>query len=279
MSRKVSIIINCYNGEKYLKECLDSVINQSYTNWEIIFWDNQSKDNSSKIFKSYNDPRFKYFLSDIFTNLPTARNLAMQKIGGDYISFLDTDDFWNFNKLSCQVSILKDNNVDLVYSNYLIKNEKKTYVAKKLSFPRKNIINSLFQHYHIGLLTIIFKKKILNKFTFNENYSIITDFDLMINICKYFKVFGINEVLATYRVHNTNTTQENILKYALELSRWYRKNFHKYQEYRNISKVKNLARYEFAKILIKKNNKKSIIFFKRVSFSTKLKLILVYLGF
>ena len=58
----ISIIMNCYNGEKYLQESLDSVINQTYKNWELIFWDNQSKDKSSEIFKSYKDKRLKYFL-------------------------------------------------------------------------------------------------------------------------------------------------------------------------------------------------------------------------
>ena len=56
----VSIIMNCYNGEKYLKEAIRSVINQTYKNWEIIFWDNQSKDKSSQILKSFKDKRIKY---------------------------------------------------------------------------------------------------------------------------------------------------------------------------------------------------------------------------
>ena len=57
----VSIIINCFNGEKYIRKALDSVLTQTYENWEIIFWDNQSKDKSAEIFKSYDDKRFKYF--------------------------------------------------------------------------------------------------------------------------------------------------------------------------------------------------------------------------
>ena len=60
----VSIIVNCYNGEKYLDDSLKSIINQSYKNWEVIFWDNLSTDNSKSIFNKYKDKRFKYFLSD-----------------------------------------------------------------------------------------------------------------------------------------------------------------------------------------------------------------------
>ena len=57
----VSIIMNCYNGEQYLPQALNSVVDQTYGNWELIFWDNQSTDKSAEIFKKYNDIRFKYF--------------------------------------------------------------------------------------------------------------------------------------------------------------------------------------------------------------------------
>ena len=60
---KISIIMNCYNGEEYLKESLESILAQSYLNWELIFFDNSSNDNSKKIFRSFKDKRFKYFFS------------------------------------------------------------------------------------------------------------------------------------------------------------------------------------------------------------------------
>ena len=112
MSKKkflVSIIINCFNGEKYLKDCLESVRLQTYANWEIIFWDNKSKDNSKKIFKSFKDKRFKYFLAKKHTNLYEAKNLALKKANGDIIAFLDTDDLWLKNKLQKQVNYLSQN--------------------------------------------------------------------------------------------------------------------------------------------------------------------------
>ena len=59
----VSVIMNCYNGEKYLKLAIASIINQKYTNWELIFWDNKSTDNSAKILKKFKDKRIKYFFS------------------------------------------------------------------------------------------------------------------------------------------------------------------------------------------------------------------------
>ena len=79
----VSIIVNCFNGEKYLDDCLNSIIFQSYKNWELIFWDNQSTDKSKKIFEKFKDKRFKYFLSPRHTYLYEARDLAIKESKGD----------------------------------------------------------------------------------------------------------------------------------------------------------------------------------------------------
>ena len=83
----VSIIMNCYNGQRFLKEAIDSVYQQDYEDWEIIFWDNASEDDSAKIAKSY-DKKLKYFLAPSNTSLGEARNIALQKAHGKYIAFL-----------------------------------------------------------------------------------------------------------------------------------------------------------------------------------------------
>ena len=93
-SPKVSIVMNCHNGEKYLNKSLTSVISQSYKNWELIFWNNKSTDKSEKIFKSFRDPRFKYFKSNYYQKLYKARNSAHKKMQRKYIAFIDTDDWW-----------------------------------------------------------------------------------------------------------------------------------------------------------------------------------------
>ena len=81
----ISIVMNCFNGQTYLKKALDSVLVQTYQNWELIFWDNQSEDKSTEIFKSYKDKRFKFFSSSKHTILYEARNNAIQKTNGDLI--------------------------------------------------------------------------------------------------------------------------------------------------------------------------------------------------
>ena len=95
----VSIIMNCYNGEKYLREAIDSVYAQSYKHWEIIFWDNASTDRTSQIAQSY-DSRLRYFRAKVNTHLGPARNMALEKAKTTYIAFLDSDDIYLPNTLS-----------------------------------------------------------------------------------------------------------------------------------------------------------------------------------
>ena len=102
----VSIIMNCFNGEKYLIDSLKSVRDQNYKNWELIFWDNKSIDQSKYLFKKFKDKRFKYYYAKKFTNLYTARNLAIKKAKGEIITFLDVDDLWLPDKLLKQVKYL-----------------------------------------------------------------------------------------------------------------------------------------------------------------------------
>ena len=98
----ISIIMNCHNGEKYLKDSIKSILDQTYQNWELIFYDNNSNDKSKQIFFEFGDKRLKYFYSQKTLKLYKARNLAINQSKGTYISFLDCDDLWKREKLSIQ---------------------------------------------------------------------------------------------------------------------------------------------------------------------------------
>ena len=184
----VSIIMNCFNGEKYLNEALTSILNQNYNNWEVIFWDNQSNDSSAKIFNSYKDKRFKYFYAKKHTSLYQARNLAIEKSKGDFIAFLDTDDLWEKNKLELQISYFSNLEVGVVYSNFwmLKKDANKKKLYSKKSLPSGKIYNELINNYNVGILTTVIRKKLYLKLkkSFDERFSIIGDFDLFLRLSK-----------------------------------------------------------------------------------------------
>tara|TARA_Y100000590_G_scaffold456107_1_gene605989 strand:+ start:9547 stop:10455 length:909 start_codon:yes stop_codon:yes gene_type:complete len=204
----VSIIINCFNGEVFLDECIKSVISQSYENWEVIFWDNKSTDRSAEIFNSYKDTRLKYFCATEHTSLYKARNLAIQRAKGKLIAFIDCDDLWEKNKLALQVPIFDNLKINLVYSNlWLIKNNlknKKKFIKKKS--PSGYIYKKLLNEYNLGIITAIFRKDIVKGLEkiFDERFSIIGDFDFFLKLSKDHYFHYIDVPLAYYRIHDKN---------------------------------------------------------------------------
>ena len=103
----VSIILNCFNGKKYLKDALETVVNQTYNNWELVFWDNKSTDGSKKILDLYDSEKLKYYRSNVHTSLYEARNLAVKECKGEFIAFIDADDYWEKNKLEKQIKLFE----------------------------------------------------------------------------------------------------------------------------------------------------------------------------
>ena len=217
----VSILMNCFNGEKYLEEAINSVINQTYNDWELIFWDNESTDNSEKIIKNYKDHRIQYFKSQSHTSQYEARNKGLEKCSGELIAFLDVDDWWDENKLEKQIKLFEDNEVGFSCTNSWIINERK---SKKKHVAFKNIysgevLKQLFEKDFITMSSLIVRKSTIKKldFVFNPQYEIIGDFDLVIRLSIISKLGGINEPLTYYRWHENNLTYKKTKLNSIEL--------------------------------------------------------------
>ena len=179
----VSIVMNCHNGSKYLKDSLDSVFTQSFKEWELIFFDNFSSDNSKEILHQYNDKRIKYFSSKEKLELYKARNLAVNKCTGDYICFLDTDDMWSADKLEKQLEYFKLNNkFKVLYSNYFLVLKNQKSIKHNYNLPEGKISQNLLNNYCIGIITTMIKKEVFNHFQFDETLNIIGDFDFFFKI-------------------------------------------------------------------------------------------------
>ena len=225
----VSIIMNCYNGETYLADALNSILSQTYKNFEVIFWDNQSHDKSAHIYKSFKDKRLKYYYAKKHTSLYRARNLAIKKAKGKLITFLDTDDIWLKDKLSSQIEKFKNKKVCLVYSNYYILNQvtglKK--IAYKKILPEGLIYKDLLKNYFLGIGTVIIKKDIFlkRKKFFSGKFNIIGDFDNFIRISKNNYFSCVQYPLSIYRIHNKSFSSINYKMHIDELKFWVKKNY------------------------------------------------------
>ena len=226
---KVSIIVNCYNGEKYLSRCLQSIINQTEKNWEVIFFDNQSKDSSKKIFEELKDDRFKYFCSPEFIKLYKARNEALKKATGRFIAFLDCDDWWEPNHLENAKDFFENEKYKLYFSNafnYLEK--KKKFILHRKNLPKDNIFKDLINDYSVKISSLILraeilKKKDFEKGPFNENFNIIGDYELVIKIASKYLCYSKNTPSVNCSFHGENYSIKNRYEYVEEFNKWYQK--------------------------------------------------------
>src|SRR3990167_6709516 len=182
----VSVVMNCCNSDRYLKEAIDSVYAQTFLDWEIIFWDNASTDHSAEIAKSYDD-KLLYFLGDQHVSLGAARNLALKQCHGKYIAFLDCDDLWLPTKLEKQVALLEQNpSLGMVYSDSYFFNERGNirclYHDKKTLCG--NVFKELFANYFLDIETVIIVRSILDKLPewFDPRLHVMEDADLFLRI-------------------------------------------------------------------------------------------------
>lgn len=205
----VSVIINCYNGEKYLREAIDSVIAQTYENWELVFWDNQSTDSTREIVESYGDSRIHYFYASEHTSLGKARNLASEKVKGAYLVYLDSDDIWKSDFLEEAVKILsQDDKCSGFYSNYEMFNTTRSIVNNPQRKSGYSDFRFFLSNYDVGMLCSIVKTDILNKYNihFDERYSLIEDFDFFLKIAQIQPMYYCEKLLARYRMHENSLT-------------------------------------------------------------------------
>jgi glycosyltransferase involved in cell wall biosynthesis len=208
----VSIVMNCFNGERFLKEAIDSVYSQTYENWEIIFWDNCSSDNSALIAKSY-DQKLKYFRSEKTTLLGVARDMAIKKANGKFVAFLDTDDLYLPDKLEIQINEMKLNQSVLSYGSWIEINEFGNKVKKhKLPEEMGNFFEQLLFRYNVNFQTLMIDNDFLKKsnINFDESLTFSPDFSFVMQFALLDKISSIEEYLAKYRVHSESMTSHRI---------------------------------------------------------------------
>ena len=221
----ISVIVNCFNGEKYLEDCLSSILNQTYHNWELIFWDNHSTDSSKNIFEKFNDKRLKYYLSPRHVFLYEARDLAVKVSSGDFISFCDVDDFWSKDKLERLIPLFRDKRVGVAYSNVWLFNDtskkKRKYINNIL--PKGNIRSNIIKDQSVTIITAVIRKSEYSNLEigFNKNYKIIGDFDFFVRISNKCLFDCVQQPLAFYRLHDNNFTKKNREIEIKELENWF----------------------------------------------------------
>ena len=206
----VSVIINCLNGEKYLREALDSVYAQTYKNWNIIFWDNASTDSSADIANSY-DSRLEYYCAESTTDLGLARVEAAKQTKGELLAFLDCDDVWYETKLEMQVEIFCESVEELgvVYGRtkgkYESDSSKDRIFYDGQNLPEGWVFPKLAKENFIAFSSaMVNREKFFECGGFPSHFKNSTDYWVFLRMAQHYKFRAVQTVCCDYRIHSSN---------------------------------------------------------------------------
>ncbi len=250
----VSIIMNCYNSDRFLKEAIDSVYDQTYSEWEIIFWDNASTDKSSFIAKQYDD-RLKYYVVKKTTEIGEARNLALSKAKGDYLAFLDCDDLWMPNKLNIQVKLLENNpDSKFCYGGVHYIDEQGGKIRDTLPIAKSGYtIKQQLASFEIGIQSVLIRNDI--EISFDTKLQFSPDYDLLMLLACEYKAQVLREYVMKYRESANSLTNKKIQRWWIETKITLDRVFTRYPD------LKVKYAYQYKKSYAKVNYLKACFYF------------------
>ncbi len=215
----VSIITPMFNAEKYIVETINSVLDQSYKNWEMLIVDNYSTDESRALVKSINDSRIKLIELDFNSGGPARpRNIGVENAKGEYVAFLDADDLWLENKLEKQMKFMAENNLDFS-STCIINIDKSSKILNKNIFKKifynkvsKRTICDLIKISFIATSSVIVKKNLDIYFNESTNFISVEDYCVWLALLANddYRYGYLNEELLYYRIAEGSTSDRNI---------------------------------------------------------------------
>ena len=196
----VSIIMPSYNCGEYVEDTIRSVQAQTYQNWEIIFIDDNSTDNTIKLVSELRemDERIKLFRNQINSGAAVSRNKALREAKGRWIAFLDSDDLWEPTKLEKQIKFMEDNNYAFSYTSYqeIDSDSKPTGVI--ISGPKHVSKQGMFKFCWPGCLTVMYDASKIGLIQI-ENIKKNNDYAMWLKISKMADCYLLDECLAKYR--------------------------------------------------------------------------------
>ncbi|MDU6855743.1 MAG: glycosyltransferase family 2 protein [Clostridiales bacterium] len=218
----VSVIMPTYNCSDFIGVTFDSVISQSYKDWEIIVVDDCSTDNTKKIVEDYilKEPRIKYYKLDKNSGAAVARNKAVEIARGEYIAFLDSDDVWAEEKLTKQINFMKENNYNFTCTSYTKIDEEGNYLNRTIQAKDKSDYNGVLKTCP-GNSTVIYNAKKLGKFKIPDIKK-RNDYVMWLQVMKKEKyLYGIQEPLGSHRIRKgaISSKKTTLVKYHWKVYR------------------------------------------------------------
>jgi glycosyltransferase involved in cell wall biosynthesis len=208
MMPQVSIILNVRNGAAFLREALDSVMGQTFADWELVVWDDCSTDASAQIVAEYGDERVRYFLSPEETALGEARDAAIRQARGEWLAFIDQDDAWLPQKLEKQMALATDG-VGLIYGRAVLFDSQRgdlrdyDYGHEFEPLPEDDIFAELFRSgCFIAMSSAMLRRSAVQETGgIPEHITIVPDYYLFVAVARQYRARAVQDVICRYRVH------------------------------------------------------------------------------
>lgn len=207
----VSIIMPSYNTASFIEETIQSVLNQTYTNWELIIVDDCSTDNTDEVLENIKDSRIRYFKNDKNSGAAVSRNKALREARGQWIAYLDSDDLWMPEKLEKQIHFMETNGYAFSYTNYeeIDVNGNKTGVS--ITGPKKITKTGMFNYCWPGCLTVMFDANKIGLIQI-EDIKKNNDYAMWLKVCRKADCFLLDETLGQYRKGRIGSVSTHSIK-------------------------------------------------------------------
>lgn len=207
----VSIITPSYNTAEFISETINSVLSQTYINWEMIIVDDCSSDNTTEVVASFKDSRIKYIQNNKNCGAAICRNKAISAAKGKWIAFLDSDDLWLPHKLERQINFMNKNGYHFSYTDYCEIDEQSNPNGKIVTGPEQINKRKMYDFCWPGCLTVMYDADYIGKIHI-ENLKKNNDYAMWLKIVKRADCYLFDEILAKYRKRSGSISNHSYSK-------------------------------------------------------------------
>ena len=231
MNELVSVIMPSYNTAKFISETIESVLAQTYPNWELIIADDCSTDDTDAVVRPYlADGRIRYMKNEKNSGAAVSRNRALREAKGKWIAFLDSDDLWLPEKLEKQIAFMEQNNCRFSYTNYIEIDENSVPNGRSVTGPKKITRHGMYNYCWMGCLTVMYDAETVGLVQIADIKK-NNDYAMWLKACKKADCYLLDEVLAKYRKRSGSISNHGYTK----LIKWH------YKLYREAEKKSSLV--------------------------------------
>ena len=210
-NKTVSIIMPSYNTAKFIAESINAVLNQTYSDWELIIVDDCSTDNTDEVVATFTDQRIRYLKNEENSGAAVSRNRALKEAKGKWIAFLDSDDLWMQDKLEKQIKFMEDNGYGFSYTRYQEIDEQSAPLGVEISGPKKISKTGMFRYCWPGCLTVMYNAQSVGLIQI-EDIKKNNDYAMWLKVVRKEKCFLLDETLGLYRKRKGSISNHGYMK-------------------------------------------------------------------